>query len=340
MIQSFTIVNHLGESLVLDISKPEMTGFAVLSVTGLTNPDAQISTSEIALYDGAIIGNKRLEPRNIVMSLQFYPWNYEKLSIEEIRHRCYYYFPIKKDITFYVTNDSGTYYIKGTIESNETNIFTKTEGAQISILCPDPFFVKVDSDVNDLISNVIANFQFPFSCEYEGEGPVTDYDIQYEGPFVVYPGASDIVLETSHTFSYGNILIKKYFMEVSTEENFNTAIIGSGEIEDYTMPEVKDGVEFYYYDGDYNFIAPNNDTIINTEARIMENDITIYGIPYDKVLLRQNGKLDNYAIIIKRNEEEITEDETEDDTEEDSPIDPGENGDQNGGDDGENLDND
>lgn len=161
MIQSFKIVNYLGESLFLDIRRPEDTGLLVASVTGITPPKAEISTSQYALFDGSIVGNTRVEQRNIVMSIIFYMDNNERLSIEELRHRCYRYFPLRKELTFYVTNESGTYYIKGYVETNEINIFSKQEAAQISIICPDPHFKKEGSEKRPYVSTIEPTFQFP-----------------------------------------------------------------------------------------------------------------------------------------------------------------------------------
>ena len=124
MIQSFKIINDIGESLELDIRRPEDTGFLVSSVIGLTYPNADISVAEYAAFDGALFGNDRVPQRNILMQLIFYPENKEKLSIEQIRQKCERFFPIKRQIKFYVTNDSGTYWITGYIESNDTNIFS------------------------------------------------------------------------------------------------------------------------------------------------------------------------------------------------------------------------
>ena len=167
MIKSFTIVNHLGESTFIDIRRPEDTGFLISSVTGLTPPKANIASEPYAAYDGMVVGNTRVESRNIVLTIIFYESNTEKLSIEELRHKCYRCFPLKKVITFYVENDSGIYWATGYVESNEINIFSKNESAQISIVCPDPYFIKGKNKNTAYISNIVPVFHFPFSSEME-----------------------------------------------------------------------------------------------------------------------------------------------------------------------------
>ena len=165
MIQSFKIVNYLGESLFLDIRKPEDTGFLVASVTGLNYPKTEIASQNYATYDGAKFGNLHIGTRNIVMSIILYQDNKEKLDIETLRWRLQRYFLPKTELTFYATNEHGTFRIKGIVESNEINIFTKQEGAQISILCADPYFTKDENEHVINVSMVDPLFCFPFSIE-------------------------------------------------------------------------------------------------------------------------------------------------------------------------------
>lgn len=164
MIKSFKITNHIGKSLYLDIKKPEDTGFLITSVSGLASPKAEISSSEYAMFDGTSIGSMRTEARNIVFSIVFYQSNKLKYSIEELRHQCYAYFPLKRKITIEVTNDSGTYTTEGYIESNETTIFTNIEGAEISVICPEPYFTKKAGDILYLW-HAVPMFEFPVKFE-------------------------------------------------------------------------------------------------------------------------------------------------------------------------------
>ena len=141
MIKSFTITNHLGKSNFLELRKPEDTGFLISSVTGLGPVTAEIAQSNIATIDGSMIGNVRLEPRNIVFTIVYYEDNKEKLSIEQLRHNLYVYFPVKREITIDVENDSRHYVIKGTVESNELNIFSKQEGGIVSLRYCDKEYI-------------------------------------------------------------------------------------------------------------------------------------------------------------------------------------------------------
>jgi hypothetical protein len=184
MIKSFKITNPSGESLYLDIKKPEDTGFLIASVNGLASPEAEISSTEYALYDGSYIGSARVEARKIDFSVLFYEMNSNKYSVEELRHQCYRFFPIKKKIKIEVTNDSGTYKIDGYVEANETSIFTKMEGAEISVTCPDPYFTKGPENVVHLYHSV-PMFEFPVKFENTIEFSRIE---SYPDVIVDYPG--------------------------------------------------------------------------------------------------------------------------------------------------------
>ncbi len=175
MIKAFKIVNHLGESLYLDIRRPEDTGLLVASVTGLNYPKIDIASQDYSTYDGSHFGNNHVTKRNIVMDIIFYQDNKEKLDVESLRWRLQRYFLPKTELTFYVTNEHGTFWIKGVVESNEINIFSKQEAAQISILCADPYFNKDESQKSINVGFVDPLFHFEFSIESRGFEPLPQY---------------------------------------------------------------------------------------------------------------------------------------------------------------------
>lgn len=63
-----------------------------------------------------------------------------KDDIEQIRLNTYKYFPLKKQVHITFETDKRTCSIDGYVEKNEPDIFSKEEGSQVSIICPDPFF--------------------------------------------------------------------------------------------------------------------------------------------------------------------------------------------------------
>ena len=291
MIKSFKIVNNIGESITLDIRKPEDTGFLVSSVTGITYPKADIAMSEIAMFDGATMTNRRVGSRNIVMSIIFYDSNKDKNTIEELRHKCYRYFPIKQQVTFYVYNDSGTYWIKGYIEANETNIFSKVEAAQISIVCPDPYFTKSTIDNNAYISNVVPNFQFPVSFEVELRN-ITGYS-KYSGPWIVLAKGTNETLATNKKYFYGDIVITKALISRignNAGGGYTAEIKGAKTPDAMPLQALEDpNAIFERYDGSTVFTPTASDQFIKLEYLYADSNIVVNKIPYTDTVTTIDG---------------------------------------------------
>ena len=163
MIRSFTITNYLGDSIFLDIRRPEKSGFLIKSVTGLGPSKANINTTEIATNDGSYYNSARIAQRNIVFSLVFMMTESGE-DIETVRQKTYRYFPLKKEVMIAIETDNRILTTVGYTESNEPDIFSSSEGAQISIVCPDPYFYS-NRISKTTFYGVDALFEFPFSNE-------------------------------------------------------------------------------------------------------------------------------------------------------------------------------
>lgn len=163
MIKSITVTNYLGDSIKLDLARPEESGFVVQSVTGLGPGKASINTTEVSTNDGSLFNSSRLPSRNIVIGLKFL-W---KKSVEDVRQLSYKHFPIKKKLTLLIETDNRQAEIDGYVESNDPNIFSRDEGSDISIVCPNPFFYSAGPNGNHttIFYGVEPMFEFPFSNE-------------------------------------------------------------------------------------------------------------------------------------------------------------------------------
>jgi hypothetical protein len=112
-------------------------------------------------------------------------------SIEDLRHKSYRYFPPKKKVQLLITTDKRQVFIDGYVESNDVSIFSKQEGSQISILCPNPYFYSIDKEYNEYNDFVVPNFTFPFGKDLVNDvndkllmGIILDYkltEIYYSG---------------------------------------------------------------------------------------------------------------------------------------------------------------
>lgn len=194
MIYSLAVTNYLGDRIKLELGKPEHTGFLIKSISGLGPVKANVNMTEVATNDGAMFNSARLSKRNIVIQLAFMNSIYGE-DIEEVRQKSYKYFPIKKDVELIIETDNRYVRATGYVESNEPDIFSKQEGSQISIICPDPYFYSVSEDgdnVTDFYS-IDPVFEFPFSNESLTEPLLSFGEIQIKTEGVItYQGDSEI----------------------------------------------------------------------------------------------------------------------------------------------------
>lgn len=154
---SLKVENDRGQTLSLT-NNPKYT---VYKIEGLNPPQATINSSVNTTTDGSSINSVRLESRNIVI--------YTTINgdVEANRINLYKYFPIKKSVKVYFSNGARDVYIEGTVELIECDLFTNRQVAQISLICPKPYFKGVDELVT-MFSDVSKLFEFPFSISKAG----------------------------------------------------------------------------------------------------------------------------------------------------------------------------
>lgn len=135
--------------------------YNVYNIIGLNPHQATVNTSVNSTTDGSSINSVRLDNRNIVIYTTI------EGEVDVNRINLYKYFPLKKTVKIYFKNDIRDVYIEGVVELIECNLFSNKQIAQISIICPKPYF----KDVKNLIAmfgDVSSLFKFPFSISKTG----------------------------------------------------------------------------------------------------------------------------------------------------------------------------
>lgn len=228
MIKSVTVINHKGDSVVLTLRSPELSGFFIKNIEGLGAPIGTINTSAYATIDGSRFISSRSNQRNIVFHLGFL----ENPTIEASRIASYKFFSVKNELTMIFETDIKTVIITGRVETNEPDIFSKESGAVVSVICPDPYFRSLASEVTNF-SNLTKMFKFPYSnndlsikLTYFGNvAPEAQQDIVYDGESPI-----GFVITINATGTAGSITI----MNLDTRETMVinntiiTSIAGSG----------------------------------------------------------------------------------------------------------------
>lgn len=168
------IENSSGDMLTLTGNEPV---YQVIKITGLNPPQAQINTTSIVGLDGARFNSAKLNTRNIVLTVKI------NGDVEANRLNLYRYFRTKEPCTFYYANGTLDVTINGYVENVECDLFTNNELAQISILCPYPYFKSIFQVIADS-SNALGLFVFPFSIN--ATDPIAFSSLQTSADIEVY----------------------------------------------------------------------------------------------------------------------------------------------------------
>lgn len=227
MIKKITVTNYVGDSLELDPFHPEDSGFIIKSIDGLGPVKSSINTAESATMDGSIYNSAKSEQRNIVFNFQFM----SDSSIEDVRLKSYKFFPNKKQLTIRVETDRRIAEITGYVEENKPDIFSETEGCQVSIICPDPYFYSVEEQ-ETLFSGIEPRFTFPFSNPIGEDTLIMSEIVRYKEKTISYYGDEEtgITIKIHAIGPIENITI--YNANTNESMNINTdkikALNGNG----------------------------------------------------------------------------------------------------------------
>ncbi len=148
--------NQYGEVIELTRNK----NYTVTNITGLNPSSAVVNSSALATMDGAVYNNSRKNSRNIVMTVL------PERDIEANRLNLYRYAQPKYPVRVYFENERRNVYIDGYVETHECDLFSNRQAAQISIICPQPFF-RETTENRTIASSVEPLFEFEFSTEHD-----------------------------------------------------------------------------------------------------------------------------------------------------------------------------
>lgn len=163
---SASIQNADGEVLVLTGNE---TNWQLLSIIGLNPTQAQINTTNLSGMDGAMFNSSKLTVKNIVITLRI------TSEAEKNRLLLEHYFRPKQACRFFYTNSRRNVYIDGYVENFECDVFAKGQTAQISIICPYPYFIDTTEVMAD-ISSTAGAFTFPFYINQDEPIAFSSYD--------------------------------------------------------------------------------------------------------------------------------------------------------------------
>lgn len=220
-------IENINGSVLLMTGKEDQ--YQIIGIDGLNPAPAQINTTDIANLDGALFNSSRLDTKEIVVTVRI------NGDVEANRLRLYDYFRTKEWCKFYYSNESRDVYIEGYVETVECDLFSDSETASISILCPYPYFSSVEEMVSD-ISNTLALFYFPFAIDIGSPVPISEFE---------------------------NSRISNVYNEGASETGVIVDIIARSDFNSITIQRVVEGSEGEKMTLVYPFLE-NDEIIINT----------------------------------------------------------------------------
>lgn len=151
---TLTVENKYGEQMELTHND----SYVITSIEGIDPPQAVINTTRNANADGSIYNSAYVDNRTITITLAI------NAGAEDNRILLYRYFKAKYPVKLNYQNASRNVYINGFVQNIDIQFFNQKQIAQITILCPDPFFVGTEDNITEF-SSIDSLFEFPFSIE-------------------------------------------------------------------------------------------------------------------------------------------------------------------------------
>ena len=157
---------------------PYDTLYQLTNVDGLSPVPASINITPYAARHGGVFNTARCDTRNIVVTMKLGSYDNETYNMDYARERLYTYFlssgstlgktSVGENVLFVVwfTNGLGK-WIWGYIENIACDYYGEMEGAQISIICPDPDF--------HIFSRAYVKNQYYIDLGNEGGRQIIDF---------------------------------------------------------------------------------------------------------------------------------------------------------------------
>jgi phage-related protein len=295
MIYTIIATNAKGDSVELDLANPWAGGIAVTGASGLGPAEGTINTVNFATSDGALFNSSRIKSRDIELNLKFMG-----SDIEAVRHTLLRYFRVKHPITLDFITDYRHTYITGHVEKNEIDIFSNSEGADLTIVCPNPFFRLRDPAKG---KNSVRFTTSTPSFEFEFQDPNSDSPTLIFGEMtptgetvVVYEGDADASTIVDIQFLGPASGVKLYNTTTQTRINIDTneiaRLLGST-IRAGDRLSISSGV------GDKYVKAYRDGNVYNALSALDKDSDWIFLTPGDNLItVRADTGIDNVSAII------------------------------------------
>ena len=182
-------------------------GVRLVDIQGL-GAISTISTSAVNGSDGETITSNVLPKRAISIILRFRPGD-----VEAARYKIYDIFRLKQNGTMKLISKYRTAKIEYIVEKVEIPPNVYPMRAQISLICPDPYFEALDEVVTEM-SDLISKFRLPFHIPV-GPFKISEKSNSY---FKTVTNNSDGYSGADFVFYAASAVVNPYIENVNTGE--------------------------------------------------------------------------------------------------------------------------
>ena len=146
---------------------PNTDPVQIRNIEGLGPVKADVSATPFATGRGELFQGSSTTKRNVILTLGLNP-NWVDQTMSSLRQLLYRYFMVESWVTLrFFSDELPVTRITGIVESFEPNLFVQDPEMQISILCPKPDFIDVDTTL--VRGTVDSGIQV--AIDYEGTVP-------------------------------------------------------------------------------------------------------------------------------------------------------------------------
>ena len=273
----FTLKVENVKGAVLELTNREKD-YQVTDISGLNPPNANINTSSYANGDGGSFNSSRIPDREIVITV------YINGDIQKNRLILYKHFRVKEWCKIYYNDGLRDVFIEGYVQALEVTPFVQKQVAQISILCPDPYFKDMDIIVQS-ISKIIKKFTFPFYINADNPIPFSTLELEKvtnvvndsesETGLIINVTFMGIVnkleirnVDTGKSFIIDYEFMKNDKLVINCNRGSKSAILTRDAVEYNLIPCVRKGYTFFKLgisDNNFSFLADDgiNDMLVD-----------------------------------------------------------------------------
>ena len=166
----FTLKVENTRGAVIELTNNE-ENYQVTDISGLNPPNANINTSNYANGDGSSFSSSRIPNREVVITV------YINGDIQKNRLTLYKFFRSKEWCKIYYKDEYRDVFVEGYVQTLEAPKFVQKQVAQISILCPNPYFKDMETIVQS-ISKIVKKFTFSFSINENEPIPFSELELE------------------------------------------------------------------------------------------------------------------------------------------------------------------